>query len=854
MRRIIREDDPPKPSTRLTRTQGASGVTKWIITPSVLKGELDWIVMKAIDKDRARRYETANSLAADVGHYLADQPVQAAAPSVAYFFRKFLRRHRAVFLISLAILLLLIAATVVSTWQAMRATRAEHRAKENEATAQTEAARANTQQRLAEMSLAETKKAMTEATEQRNRADREAEAAQQNLYCAEMHLGLQAWQGHRGLKNMLELLGKWIPTNDAPDRRGWEWFYLNSLPYQNQRTLSGVKSHRGGYLVAWHTASKRLAGGAANGLIQIWDADRAEMTLTLQGPPSGGEYWGNRWLEWSPDGGKLAAGCADGTVRIWEATAGGEFQDLGTHESSVRSVAFSSDGLRVAAWATNGGIKIWDVRTSQLSADLLHPGLITAGAWSPDDKLLATGHEDGTVTFSSPHANAPVVSLRAHIDAIYHVAWSPDGTRIATTSANDFFVSIWDVASRRKVLGPLRHSHGITSITWEPDGKRLATCSMDETIKVWNANTGHEDHTLRGHGASIASLAWGPERCLASMGMDGSLSVWNPLRDQESSVLPGQGTRTTAVAWSPDGRRLASGSDDGWIRIWDPTTQKIVLALKGHDERQVNTQFGLIRSLAWSPDGAYLASASVDGAARVWEIVSGREAFVLPADRGAVWCIAWKPDGTQFAAGSQDGMIRIVEEFNRIPNIRAFSAHTGRHPASDVRNGVRSLAWSPQGERLASSGWDTLLKVWDPIPGTELARMKGHRGWVLDFSWRPDGKQLVTAGSDGLLMIWEAAAGQRISTIRGHNDFVNAVAWSPDGKRLVSASFDNSVRVWDPLTGKETFMLPVNPGMFFDVSWSPDATRLAAACADSQVWIWDATRGYEQNSTLRTSP
>ncbi|MBM3845129.1 MAG: hypothetical protein FJ405_02425, partial [Verrucomicrobia bacterium] len=679
MRRIIREEDPPKPSTRLTRMRAGSAAVKSVIFPSAIVGELDWIVMKAIDKDRTRRYETANGLSADIGSYLADEPVQAVAPSPAYVLGKFIRRHRTFFLAAFTVSLLLIVATIVSVGQAMRAIHAERQARVHAEAAQTEAARANEQQRLAQDNLAKTRQAMREATAHRNRADREAEAAQQNLYDAEMHLGRQAWLGHRGMSSMMEFLEKWIPTNGAPDRPGWEWFYLKSLPYQNQLNLSTSGSSEFGNTVAWHIPSKRLATGSGNGSIQIWDVDGEEVMLTLQGPKSGGQYWGNRWMEWSPDGTKLATGHDDGTARLWLPTAGGKFREIGKHESSIRTVAFNADGSRLAAWAANGAIRIWDVHTGQLKADLLRPDTTTAGAWSPDGRTLASGHEDGTVTFSGFSSNSPISELRAHGDSIYHVAWSPDGTRIATTSANDFFVNVWDTASRTKVLGLLRHSHGITSIIWDPDGKRLATGSMDETLKVWNTATGHEEHTFRGHGITIASMAWGPDGCLASIAADGSLLVWAPLRNQESIVLSEKRIRATAVTWSPDGRRLAAGSDDGEIRIWDPSTQKFLLTLNGHDARQMNSQFGLIQSLAWSPDGAHLASAGIDGAARIWDTRTGREVSTLPADCGAIWCIAWNPGGTKLATGSQDGRIRIVEAWNGAAKVRFIDAHSGRH-------------------------------------------------------------------------------------------------------------------------------------------------------------------------------
>src|SRR5262249_24429620 len=158
------------------------------------------------------------------------------------------------------------------------------------------------------------------------------------------------------------------------------------------------------------------------------------------------------------------------------------------------------------------------------------------------------------------------------------------------------------------------------------------------------------------------------------------------------NVLPGPGVRATAVAWSPDGKRLASGGDDGMIRICDPSARAEVAPLPGHDEGRVNQQFGLIRSLTWSPDGTRLASAGLDGRALVWEVAGGRAGFALPADRGSVWSVAWSPDGTRLAAGSEDGTIRVVEGLGHTPKVHVFRAHQGL---------VRCLAWSPRGDRLA---------------------------------------------------------------------------------------------------------------------------------------------------------
>ena len=505
---------------------------------------------------------------------------------------------------------------------------------------------------MAQISFAEARKAEKEATEQRNRADHEAEVTQQNLFYAQMHLAQQAWREHRGLRHMGELLDHWRPQGKASDRRGWEWFYVNSLPYQNLRTLTETVGSNSPCIVAWHVASNRLAEGTADGLIRVWDVDREQTSLTLRAPAPAIPWWGIRWLGWSPDGGQLAAGSKDGTVHVWETRSGQELPVLRGHKSAVKSVAYSSDGLRVAAWGEDGTIKIWDARTGRLNADVAHPGGVTTGAWSPDDRFLATGHRDGTVTISGTQAGDEVVMLRGHVDWISQLAWSPDSARLASASA-DFTARIWEVASEKMVFGPLRHSHGLASVAWEPDGQRLATGSADETVKIWNATTGREELTLRGYEDRGHVCIVGPRRPTGLGGVDGSLRIWTAIRDQESSVLPGHVVRATSVSWNPDGTRLASGGDDGTIRIWDSVTRDEVLTFKGHDERRTIPQFGLIRSVAWSPDGTRLASAGLDGAVKVWEVATGRELCALPADRGPAWSVAWSPDGTHLAVSNR---------------------------------------------------------------------------------------------------------------------------------------------------------------------------------------------------------
>ena len=604
--------------------------------------------------------------------------------------------------------------------------------------------------------------------------------------------------------------------------------------------------------MAWHVGSKRLAEGTSDGLIRIWDVDREQTTLVLRGPAPTECYQGVGWLAWSPDGGKLAAAGKDRTVHLWETDTGRELHVLRGHQAPIRDVAFGSDGKRVAAWGFDGAILLWDTSTGQLTEKLTHPGGAVTGAWSPNGKLLATGHMDGTVTVSGTHAGDEIVMPRAHLAAIHRVAWSPDSARLASASY-DFTARIWDIASKKMVLGPLQHTHEVTTVAWEPNGKRLATGSIDETVKIWDATTGRETLTLRGHVNSVTSLTWGPDGRVASGGSDGSMRIWNSNKDQETKVLTGHGARVTSVSYSPDGKWLASGGDDGTVRIWDGATGKETLRLKGHDIGRIMLQDGLVRRLAWSPDGAHLASASLDGTAKVWEIPSGRDVFALPSNHGhgPVWSVAWSPDGAHLAVGLHDGSIGVIEGVRQTPKVHVFQAHKRD---SMGRNEVRALSWSPKGDRLASGGRDSLVKLWDPMRGSELARFPGHSYCVFAVAWSLDGKRLASTSGDRLVISWDPDTGRKLSTMHGHSDFVEAVVWSPDGTQLATAGFDNSVRVWDPRTGEETLVLRGNFRPFNDVSWSGDGNQLAAASSDGQIWLWDATRGFERDTTPRAWP
>ena len=276
------------------------------------------------------------------------------------------------------------------------------------------------------------------------------------------------------------------------------------------------------------------------------------------------------------------------------------------------------------------------------------------------------------------------------------------------------------------------------------------------------------------------------------------------------------------MAFSPDGLRLASGSEDQTVKIWDSATGKELFALKGHA--------GPVWSVAFSPDGQRLASGINDKTVRIWDSATGKELFSLKGHANIVTSVAFSPDGLRLAScGDLDKAVKIWDSATG-KELLALKGHAGW---------VTSVAFSPDGQRLASASRDRTVKIWDIATGKELFALKGHAGGVSSVAFSPDGQRLASASGDQTVKIWESATGKELFTLKGHAGGARSVAFSPDGQRLASASWDQTVRIWDSATGKELLALKGHAGSVLGVAFSPDGQRLASASGDGSIHLWE---------------
>jgi WD40 repeat protein len=324
-----------------------------------------------------------------------------------------------------------------------------------------------------------------------------------------------------------------------------------------------------------------------------------------------------------------------------------------------------------------------------------------------------------TSQVASPEVKATAgqepLTLKGHTGIVLSVAFSADGTRLVSASA-DQTVKVWDATSGQETLTLKGHSKLVFSAVFNDDGKRLASASVDQTVKVWDATSGLEAITLRGHTDQVTSVAFSKDGAwLASASLDRTVKIWDATSGRETIKLNRLNSPSYCVAFSADGKRLAAASsDEKTVKVWDTKNGLELLTLIGHTA-QVNC-------VAFNADGTRLVSASYDKTVKLWDTASGQEMLTLTGHTGPVYGVAFSPDGKRLASSGSDPTVKLWDATSGQETL-TLTGHAGP---------VYSVAFNPDGKRLASASEDQTVRLWDV---SSLAKaLDGNDGWVSLFN------------------------------------------------------------------------------------------------------------------------
>jgi WD40 repeat protein/serine/threonine protein kinase len=806
--RLIREEEPPTPSCRIATTAelptiAANRGLEPRKLSGLVRGELDWLVMKCIEKDRARRYETANILALDLQRYLHDEAVLACPPSARYRFGKFARRNKRALTIAGVVALIL---PVTAIFLAI----------------------SNLQIRDALMQRTQALTEKAEAYEKLDSAKRDIETAntdldlallreRESLYLHRVALAHREWQaGNAG--RALQLLAAC-----PPEYRNWEWHYLSRL-CRTEELVFDQHTHPV-TAMAYSPDGRYIASGGGNSPqqpaeLRVWEASTGK-ELFSRLVPAGGLI---QSVSFSPDGLQIATAGFDAAIRIWNAATGDEVRVLGPRRGPAVAVCFSPAGGRVASVGADSTLRVWDAATGRTLVNRII-GSLQGLSYASDGNAIALACGDGTVRVVDAMTGNDIRRFRGHEGKVIRVAFSPDGRRIASVGADDT-VRIWDATSGEERLAYRTDVVMFSAVAFSPDSRRIASAGQSGLIKVWEAETGKDLITVRGHARRVEAVEFSPDgRHLASASVDRTVKIWDSTREQESIAIQSQSDSPCQIAFRPDRSRslLITGQDAVIQEL--PTEERLVL-FRGPEKPS---------GVVYSPNGRLLAVAYTRNPVEIRDAHDGRLLCTLETARG-VTCMAFDSGIRQLSVAHKDGAVRI------------WNAQTGREIAQGGGGQYiyRAIAYDADGRTVYAVGWEGtfnsigpgVLRQWDASTGKEVRRVSLETR-PLSAAFSLDRRCLATGGVDGSVRIWDVATGQQRLATSGHGGSVHCLAFSPDGRRIASAGTDLAIMVWDTGSGLEVVSLRGHRSSVGLVSFSPDGHFLVSTNHDGSIRLWD---------------
>jgi WD40 repeat protein len=420
-------------------------------------------------------------------------------------------------------------------------------------------------------------------------------------------------------------------------------------------------------------------------------------------------------------------------------------------------------------------------------------------------------------------------TLVGHGRPVNACAMTPDG-RLAFSASDDDTLKLWDLQTGRELATLTGHEAKVTACALTPDGRRALSASWDRTLKLWDLQTGRDLATRTGHDGGVTACALTPDGRLGlSASWDRTLKLWDLQSRRELATLQGHAGPVWACALTPDGRLALSASRDRTLKLWDLQTGRELVTLTGHEKE--------VMACALTPDGRLALSASDDQTLKLWNLQTGKVLATLVGHDGLVSTCALSPDGLRAISASRDRTLKLWD----LPAQRELMTFTGHD------GGVTACALSLDGRLALSASDDRTLKLWELQARRELATLTGHTGSVDACALTPDGCFALSASAFDPLRLWDLKAGRELATLSGHDGPVSSCAISSNGRLALSAS-DETLKMWDLKAGCELATFSVHKGKISSCAISSNG-RLVLAAFERTLKLWDIKGG--GRATLR---
>jgi WD40 repeat protein/tRNA A-37 threonylcarbamoyl transferase component Bud32 len=784
-----------------------------------LRGDLQLIVNRALEKDPARRYSSVDQLRDELARYLAGRPIESRGDSRFYVLRKALWRHRVAVGFVLLLLALLTAFGVVASVQAGR------------------------NRRLA--ISAET--ARQAATASEARATERAETLRRLLYFSNIGFAQSALED-----NDLERAHTLLDGCD-PALRDWEWSYLQRLSDRSSATLD-LHIDRPRYadftkdrtLVALATLEREavllrgidVAGIATSEIFrQRLPAGAARAAVSADG----------KWFAFG--------GVVDGVTLVNLATSqritlGQKSQDqvpqpgaaqLDTPRDDkpqpqrapdrpLRVLAFTEDSASLIVGGVDQQLHVWDVaahalrRTIPLAGDALPVCMTVSHA---GDHWAAVGDVKGGIRLFDLRSGALLHALAGHDAPVWSLVLSPDGKRLASGD-NDGRAIVWDLASVTPIVRADASAGWITAMCFSPDQSRLALGRADSTVRLLRLADASIVGVLRGHRHAVVHVDWQPDDTLHTISLDGSAKTWHAGSALDVPTIQTAQPESIGLAFDPAGARVIVGGGDGTVRTWSLAGASSSASAPPVAGPTLAAHGGPVLEVAVDAARGRIATAGRDGVVRVTRANADAPPLIISPDAGSISAIDFSPDGSRLIVGadrqiamwdvaagsmlhdySAPGIIANEIIFDRAGAHFYAACTDGRVRCWDVRaaarpireamidpHGLYDLQLSPDGRTLIVAGDTQTVALLDAQTLAPLKRYTGHSGGVLAVAYHPAGGRIASGGTDGTIRIWDVTSGAELISLRGHRRRIQHLAFSPDGATLASSSDDGTVKLW----------------------------------------------------------